>query len=169
MWNYIARNHILSFDKLFDIENFMLLTDSGTDIIKGSNIPSYYKECLLAFQEMNKKGMVSFSDPIIWCNSKFKFNNDSLSFKHWSKCGMSHLSDVIHNGGINRQFLYDKLTATHRAGFYFEFSRLKRALLESDVNYSVIDQASRNTEKPVFSNLQYVIHGTETPKNVFDN
>ena len=166
-WNLIARQHILSFDKMFDINCFMLLTDRGTDIIKSSSIPLYYKECLLAFQEMNSKSMIPFSNPIIWCNSQFEFNKRSLSFKHWSKSGMKHLGDVVQYGRIDRQSLYEKLADSQRAGFYFEFSRLKRALLDCDNNNFSSIQLS-DTGKPSFENLHYDIYGTNTPKNVFD-
>ena len=84
-WNMFARECLRALDKLFDIEHFALLVDESTLEINKSNIPDYYKQCLLALQELNRKGLKSYQNEILWCNSRIKFKNNVLSFKHMSK------------------------------------------------------------------------------------
>ena len=54
-WNSNARRYFSFLDNKFDIENFALLVDNSTELIDRSGIPNYYKNCILAFQELNRK------------------------------------------------------------------------------------------------------------------
>ena len=79
-WNIIARRHFSFLDRKFDICNFALLVDNSTELIDRSDIPEYYKSCLLAFQELNRKGRIPLENSIIWCNELVKFNNNTLTY-----------------------------------------------------------------------------------------
>ena len=55
-WNLLARKHLCFLDKVYgNIPWFALCADDTTDEIMGSDIPLFYKECLLAYQEMCRK------------------------------------------------------------------------------------------------------------------
>ena len=81
-WNILARKYLCVLDNVYIVKWFALLVDDSTGDICRSKIPEYYKQCLLAFQELNRKGRQDAGNDIIWCNSKIKFNNKVLSFKH---------------------------------------------------------------------------------------
>ena len=129
MWNLIARKHICSLDKIYgNIPWFNLcVTDSKEDILE-SNIPKFYQECVLAYQELCQKSRLPcIWDGLIWCNSRIMHNNKSLRFKHWAKSGIKWLSE-LGNGGMDnnkRLELLNKLT--HKAGFIFEYRKLEIA------------------------------------------
>ena len=86
-------------DSLYDIQYFALKVDNADIDIKKCNIPLFYKECLLAYQELCRKGKYynNNEDEIIWCNSRLKHNDMSFKLKHWSKSGIKCISDIVHN------------------------------------------------------------------------
>ena len=118
-WNIISKKYLCVLDECFDIQRFALLVDDSSDEILQSNIPAYYKECLLAFQEMNRKGRQDIENSILWCNRKIKFQNKPLSFKHWSKSGIKYIGDVVKNHEIDANAILEKLN--HKSGFIFEY------------------------------------------------
>ena len=140
-WGLIARRHFSFLDQKFDINYFALLVDNSKELIEKSSIPEYYKQCLLAFQELNRKGGISLENSIIWCNERIKFNNNVLIYPHWSRAGMRFLSDILCDGILDRDSICRRLQRIHKqAGFVFEFSRLSRAISSYDgvlVNDSV--------------------------------
>ena len=65
-------------------------------------------------------------DEILWCNSKVLFDGKPLAYKHWSKCDVQYLSDIITNKEIDEPKIKQKIL--QRAGIFFEMHRLKAAL-----------------------------------------
>ena len=159
-WNVIARRHLSFLDHKFGIDSFALLVDNSTDLIDKSNIPAYYKSCILAFQELNRKGRIPLENSIIWCNEQIKFNNNVLAYAHWSKSGMRYLSDIQINGNLNRDYIRGRLH--RRANFIFEFSRLSRAFS----SFSGLVGTSNTVVEPGFSDMMYKVPLTSEPKNV---
>ena len=163
-WNIIARRHFSFLDHKFDICNFALLVDNSTELIDRSDIPEYYKSCLLAFQELNRKGRIPLENSIIWCNELVKFNNNILAYAHWSKSGMRYLSDIFTNGILHdRDSIKNRLR--NKAGFIFEFSRLSRAI--SSYN-GLFDISDMGMEHPTFREMMYKVPLTGELKNVLE-
>ena len=125
-WSILAKKYIKSFDRLYNIDWFVLrCTDSSRDV-NNSNIPVFYKECILYFQELCRLSKCINQDQIIWCNSSLTFLNDVLSFKHWSKDGLVFLSDVLDSGNMLLENIEHKLR--FKAAMIFEVAKLKVAL-----------------------------------------
>ena len=162
-WNVIARRHFSFLDNKFDIENFALLVDNSTELIDRSGIPNYYKNCILAFQELNRKGRVPLKNGVIWCNEQVKFNNNVLAYSHWSKTGFRFFSDIFINGILNRDLIKSKVQ--RKAGFIFELSRFSRAVSSYS---SLVDRSDTITEAPIFKEMTYIVPLTGELKNVLD-
>ena len=127
-WSVLAKKYIKSFDRLYNVDWFVLrCTDSSKDV-KNSNIPVFYQDCILHFQELCRlsKHVSNTEDQIIWCNSSITFLNDVLSFKHWSRDGLVFLSDVLNRGTIFSENIAQKLRC--KAAIFFETAKLKVAL-----------------------------------------
>ena len=92
-------------------------------------IPAFYKECILNVQELLRKGQTisDDQDEILWSNNKFKFNDEPLTFNHWSQQSIHQcVTDVIKNGKIDREGIQEQLV--HTAGLVFEIQTVKAAL-----------------------------------------
>ena len=159
-WNIIARKYICILDKAYNVKWFALLVNDSTDEIHRSKIPDYYKQCLLAFQELNRKGRQDAGNDIIWCNSKIKFNNKVLSFRHWSKNGINYVSDLIKDSKIEMTNILGKLE--NKSGFVFEYSKLKKSIPLSMIHACNLDCI------PSINNMYYKIPEVDTVKNVLE-
>ena len=159
-WNILARKYLCFLDNAYDVKWFALLVDDSTDEIHRSKIPDYYKQCLLAFQELNRKGRKDAGNGIIWCNSKIKFNNKVLSFRHWSKNGIHYVSDLIKDSKIEKTHILGKLENT--SGFVFEYSKLQKSIPIS------MTQACNLDCIPSISNMYYKIPELNTVKNILE-
>ena len=126
-WNILARKHVRCLDKLYDIDWFSLRVTDSTDEIRSSNIPEFYKNCILAFQELCRKGKVlGDEDQIIWCNHCIRFRGKVLNLRHWSKSGLVFVSDILDGNDISTPKILNKLR--NRAGYVFELQRVKKGL-----------------------------------------
>ena len=125
-WSVLAKKYIKSFDSLYNIEWFALRCTDCTRDVNNSNIPMFYKECILYFQELCRLSRCANEDQIIWCNSSLTFLNDVLSFKHWSKDGIVFLSDVLDRGTLLLENINQKVR--FKAAMIFEVAKLKVAL-----------------------------------------
>ena len=129
IWNLIARKHICMLDRVYGkLPWFSLcVNDSGEDILQ-SAMPKFYQECILAYQELCRKGREEcIWDRLLWCNDRIKHNNRSLRFKHWAKSNIKWLSD-LGEGGMDfarKEDLKNRLN--HKAGFIFEYKKLEIA------------------------------------------
>ena len=101
-WGKIGIEYFKCLDSLYKIDMFALRVDDSYDDIMNSQIPQFYKECLLYFQEFCRCGRVKkdCENEIIWCNKSLTFLNSPLSYKHWSKNGIQFISDLIANSSI---------------------------------------------------------------------
>ena len=123
-WAKLVENYLRCLDNRFDIFLFCLKVTDSSDLMKEVAIPKFYKECIAFFQEFLIKGKFNNKNGIIWCNSDFKFRNKALSIPHWSRSGIKVKADLYNNDVLEPQLLKNKLT--HKAGFQFEFSRIRR-------------------------------------------
>ncbi len=127
-WKVLPLKYITCLDKKYGIDFFLLKIDDCIDIINECKIPDFYKACILSFQELGVKGKVRspHDNEIIWGNAHCKFNGKTLHFPHWSKSGIQCISDIIVNGDVQDNVIYDKLY--RKAGFLFEIRTVRQAI-----------------------------------------
>ena len=53
-WNILAKSYLCCLDELYNIRNFAMLVTDSTNALNKIGIPSFYKNCLLDFQEINR-------------------------------------------------------------------------------------------------------------------
>ena len=123
-WSKLIENYVRCLDNKFDIFLFCLKVTDSSDLLKDTSIPTFYKECILFFQELLRKGKFDNKNGIIWCNADHKFRNKVLDIAHWSRSGVKVISDLYSSNTLNPNILKNKIT--HRAGFQFEFSKIRR-------------------------------------------
>ena len=131
-WAKLVENYLRCLDTRYDIFLFCLKVTDSSDIIKNESIPPFYKECINMFQEFLRKGRFDNNNGIIWCNANYKFRNKVLSFPHWSRAGIKVEADLYDEDQLNPLILRNKLT--HRAGFHFEFSKIRRIFPRNNIN-----------------------------------
>ena len=157
-WSILAKKHIKYFDRLYSVDWFVLrCTDSSKDV-NNSNIPEFYKECILNFQELCRLSRCKSvnEDQIIWCNNSFVFLNDVLSFKHWSRDGLVFLSDVVSRGAIFSENIEQKLTT--KAAMIFEVAKLKVALKDYfECTFSVEDKGKTQISLSEICNYEFCL------------
>ena len=126
-WKILPMKYFSVLDDDFKLDLFALRVTDLKVLLERSEIPIYYKDMILTFQELCRKYKCTESqNEIIWCNHGIQFQGKPLAYKHWSKCGVQFLSDILTNGNIDREKVYSKLTI--KAAFLFEIERLKKAL-----------------------------------------
>ena len=100
VWKILPLSYFKCLDKDFDIPLFALRVTNATDLVNGKKIPLFYKECILALQELYRKAedIPGDEDQIIWCHHKFHLRGKPVVLKHWSKNGIKFFSDLFSNG-----------------------------------------------------------------------
>ena len=133
-WSIIPMKFVKLFDHEFKINLFLLRVDNAEELINSSNIPQFYKECLLYFQEMSRMSRVvqKNQDEILWCNSLITFHGKPLCYRHWSDVGIQFISDVVQDGALREGYIYEVLT--RKAGFMFEVHTMKKSLPNEYMN-----------------------------------
>ena len=63
---------------------------------------------------------------IIWYNDCFEYNGEHFIISHLSRAGILGMNNIPKYGNIDELGIYQKLA--HKAGFYFELSRVKFVL-----------------------------------------
>ena len=139
-WAKLMENYLRCLDNKFDILFFSLKVSDSTELINNKNmrIPTFYKECIQAFQELNRLALESSINEIAWCNDKYKFRNKPLTLKHWAKSGIKLVGDLYEEGAIKINRLRNQLR--HKAAFLFEILKIKKAFP------SRIDQIPENND-----------------------
>ena len=102
-WSRLIENYLRCLDNQFSVKWFALKVTDASDLIKKANIPQFYKECILFFQELCRIARINFKEEIIWCNHKFKFNNKPVYIKHWAKNGILRPSHIYKEGQLTRK------------------------------------------------------------------
>ena len=127
-WAWLPLQYIKSLDDLFDIKCFVLQANYTRKLVEDNIIPKFYKECILYFQELTRNGkyIQNNENEILWGNHKFQFNNEPLMFPHWAKSGIKYVKDIIKDGELIANQLYDKLI--YKARFIFEIQTIRRSL-----------------------------------------
>ena len=60
---------------------------------------------------------------IVWFIDQWKFQGKPVFFEHWAKSGILSIDDIVKDGRIDENRVYQKLI--HKAGFIFEMSKIK--------------------------------------------
>lgn len=142
-WSIYPRMFFQRLDKRFGAKLFMLQVNDIRDIIENQNIPSFYHECVIHLHEMYRKSKVIDEYETLWYNSKIKFMCKPLALSHWSKDGLTYVSDVVFNGKIDESTICNKLS--HKAAFVFEISKIKCSIPDTlkNIDYRIRDNDMR--------------------------
>ena len=100
----------------------------------------FYKECILDFQKLNRKGRVMKNDgsEIIWGNEDILFQGQLLMFAHWSKSGISYIKDIIKNGKIQQNEIYHRLK--NKTGYMFEMQTIKTCFSQGCLKSLILNE-----------------------------
>ena len=151
-WSKLIENYLRCLDNQFGIQFFTLKVDDSSNIHKYSQIPTFYKECIEYFQELCRKSKCKDGmDEIIWCNDKYRFNGNILSFPHWSKSGIRYKRHLYQEGCIDEQHIFEKLR--YKAGFIFEMKTVRSVFPHHAEQRSIVDHSLEDDNK--CSILQY--------------
>ena len=123
-WNFLARSYFKVLDSRFKIQYFAIFADDSSDLILQSEIPVFYKEVILAFHELCKKGKQCLSNEPLWYNSKINHRGKSLCYMNWVNSGICFLSDIIRNSNINDDIIFSKLQ--NRTNCFSELMTVKK-------------------------------------------
>lgn len=127
-WKILPMKYFKSLDDVFGIRYFLLKTTDSTNLINKLEIPQFYKECLLSYQEfIRKTGLFKDFDEIPWCNTNIRFMNECISFPFWSKNGFQSISQIISPTGLVKAENIEIKLPRYPAK-YFEISRLKKSI-----------------------------------------
>ena len=159
-WNILAKKYLCCLDQLYGIKYFALNVNDSTDAINNCSIPVYYKKCLLAFQELNRRGLRRSPNEILWCNDKIRFKGNVLKFMHWSKSGLCYVSDVLSNGKLDKDKILHKLK--NKSGFVFEFAKLNKSIPEE------LLENNKPDVYPSFHENYYNIPGKEKSRHIYE-
>ena len=135
-WNFLARSYFKVLDSRFKIQYFAIFADDSSDLILQSEIPLFYKEVILAFHELCKKGKQCLSNEPLWYNSKINHRGKSLCYMNWVNSGICFLSDIIRNSNINDDIIFSKLQ--NRTNCFSELMTVKKSI-PNDMIRSVSD------------------------------
>ena len=127
-WSILPLDYFKCLDRKYNLQYFALRVNDSLKDIRDSNVPMYYKDCLLAFQEMCRLSRKIMEDEnhILWCNNMFKYRGESLRYSHWAKSGLIWLSDVILDGHIHEDIIKHKVQ--RKAGIIFEIATIKKCI-----------------------------------------
>ena len=98
------------------------------------------------------------NNDIIWCNNAARFNGEPLAFSHWAKCGILHRSDIVKDGKIDENGIYEKLIC--KAPFIFDIKKLKASTPENwftDKIESDIHQQCDNVVVRIYPAKRYTL------------
>ena len=126
-WVILATKYLKCLD--LNVHLGSLKVYDSSDSLKSKNIPQFYKDCVLSFQELCRKARVRNKDDIIWFNNMLNFNGKPMILGHWAKTGILTIQDLMKNGSIDEGGIHQKLT--HKAGLFFELSKIKASLPEA--------------------------------------
>ena len=126
-WSKLIESYMRCLDNHFDIEFFCLKVTDATDLVQSARIPAFYKECIIAFQELLRISKVSHDNEILWCNHQVSFFNKPIHFKSWAKSGFKTISDVYSRKRLDPFEIRRKLH-NNLAAFIFQMAKLKKAL-----------------------------------------
>ena len=144
-WSKLIENYLRCLDSQFRVKFFALKVTDSTDLINRAQIPAFYKECLIFFQELCKIAKVSETEEIIWCNNKYLLNMKPVFFQHWSRDGIIRPSHLYTRGFLDPALLVQKLT--HKAGFFFEYHTIRKFFPLEQVHTHVESLDIENHEK----------------------
>ena len=148
-WQLLPMSYLKCLDRDFDMDFFALRVTNCDDLIHKTNIPLYYKECILAFGEFCRKCKIvnDNENEILWCNNSLKFGGKPLAYRHWAKCGIKYISDIMENRTFRDENILEKLP--NRASYFFDSHRLRSVLPEC--------WKQRNVEVHFFDDTQTIL------------
>ena len=131
-WKFLARKCFSTFDVDYKLEYFMLKVTDSTLFIH-TNIPDFYKNCILQFQMYLRSIKIDSNDrdevlnEIIWHNHQIRFNGKPLNWRHWGKSGLLRIRDIVNNRGLIDEVKIRR-RLRHISNIMFELRILKKAI-----------------------------------------
>ena len=122
-WSAIPLRNFKSLDKAYKTDFFLLRVSNAKHAMKLHKITSFYLHCIETFQELCNIDNTVTDNDIIWCNKHILFDGKPLDFCHWAKSGVLYIKDIVYDGRINEQQIFDSLL--YKASFYFDLYKLK--------------------------------------------
>ena len=114
-WKELPRKYLKTLDTEYNEEYFLLKAAIPKDMIDSINIPMFYKECIMSWQNImkNLEGPVSKTDVLnerLWFNSKLHVNRKPLDNKIWAKRGIQYVKDILSkNGTVKLKTIQNKV------------------------------------------------------------
>ena len=107
----IPMKYFTCLDKQYGTYLYALRVDDCKDKIMKTNIPIFYKECIVSFQELLRKtkSIRDRTDDIIWDNSELQHNNKPLRIMKWARKGFLNRQDISTNGIIDYQMIKERV------------------------------------------------------------
>ena len=122
-WSAIPLRNFKSLDKAYKTDFFLLRISNAKHAMKPHKITGFYLNCIETFQELCNIGKTVTDNDIIWCNKHILFDGKPLDFCHWAKSSILYIKDIVYDGRINEQLIFDSLL--YKASFYFDLYKLK--------------------------------------------
>ena len=122
-WSAIPLRNFKSLDKAYKTDFFLLRVSNAKHAMKLHKITGFYLHCIETFQELCNIDNTVTDNDIIWCNKHILFDGKPLDFCHWAKSGVLYIKDIVYDGRINEQQIFDSLL--YKASFYFDLYKLK--------------------------------------------
>ena len=122
-WVTISSKYMKCMDMTLGIHLGALQVYDSSELIQSMHIPDFYKACIMSFQEFCRNVGVRNMHDIVWFNDQWKFQGKPVFFEHWAKSGILSIDDIVKDGRIDENRVYQKLI--HKAGFIFEMSKIK--------------------------------------------
>ena len=106
-WKQLPRTYLSCLDEKYCQKYSALLLSDIEEEIKNADIPLFYKQCLLAWQEMRQMELEPDSveeilNQTIWCNKWLQTKGSPLRHKTWPKKGINFIRDVVTSHGWRR-------------------------------------------------------------------
>ena len=131
-WKVYPRKYFSSLDRSYNMKYFLLNVTDSIPHLQNRHIPYFYLKCIEFYQ---KNVRIAVPEPtnardvmgqILWHNHFIKFNGKSLDYKHWARCGLIRVDDVLEDFKLCPNKIKRKLRIT--SNFIFEFEILRKAI-----------------------------------------
>ena len=134
-----------------------------TSAINTANISQFYKERILDFQELNRKGRVIKNDgsEIVWGNEDILFQGEPLMSAHWSKSGIICIKDIIKNGIIQQNEIYHRLK--NIAGYMFKLQTIKTCFSQGCFKSLILNEYGNPQDRAILDATFRLPNGLPKP------
>ena len=159
-WALIPNNCFKCLDDAMNTPYYALRVDKSPQL-EAMEITGFYKDCILALQELNRKGRKGING-FLWGNCNLLYQNRVLEFRHWASKDLHRISDIVREGQISEEIILRKLSGNARANFFTDICKIRIAIQ---------GQSLANLNHPDFTNIldiEYDIKESKKTKKLRD-